>query len=1247
MARKVASGPVIPVNVITSSDIEENGGKYKLSGKVAIPVHGYPEASPGGPAGKVQGGARVAVYVVSADEVASGEYSIQGGSSQPVTEFAPATLRNQDDFIAIPVYVVSGTLGSGATPAISYFDFDAASVTFTPGMGQRAAPGPFDYAPIVQGDLDVSGGVDTITYARGTQIIGTFYNNWDASQGSISLWITPEWDGNDGLQHFLFAVSSTWALTKRTSDVIGFYSGATGWVDGPSTAAWTAGTTYHVVFSWDTKNSIDGTNYVRISVNDSHAFGGTSGPTIVNNTPQYIGALGTQSANAIIEGFTLYRRVLYDGTYGVDVGNGDEIAAIYASGSGKDPAEVTGSWDVVFALPTDQDGGAIATGTGHAWTHPYASNVPEDWHAMTAFASSGWFADYLLSANFNAADQGFTNGQELDTTGEGVQAGQLTAVEADGTLAISSNKLTFTAQSTPAWADLGAYSDAITRALGLTLLGTVNASATNKSGPALSWIDVQSTDIGNGVNERWLVYFESDGLVKLGQSTLGVFPIGVSYSAATDYPIAIVLGGFDSNGAPWYSGAAGTFTYGASMFIKIGATWSLLYSSALVNTATMYVAISNLTDTGTVDNLRVPDADLSAVLQPLAADTFTDTNGTLITAHTMDVGAGWGYLDTYTDTIDIQSNVAKRTGTTDRPIAVIDVGDADIFLTCQLTIGTYDTTARAAGVSFRATDEDNRWDFYVFADSNSASRGMYLDEIVATTQTTRASAAPVDSAGATTYRMSVRAGSTDIRAWRDGANALQYTGSAHQSVTKHGFWPGTTASPDYTIDSWACYALESGTFAAQFDDPRYQGKSSGAQKYLLQASFDASDQGYSNGQVVNTTAEGIETGNLTIVEVDGTLAISSNELAITGQSSPVWGDLGAYSDALTRALGLTLLTTIRSTTDTNAGPIVQLSTTQDPDPSATNRYFVGSAGNDNVLSIAEVGGGGLSIGTYAAATNYPVAIVLGGFDSNGQPWYSGAAGTYTYGAAMFIKVGGTWELLYRSASDATATMYAEFASYTAAGAVDNLRVPDADLSAVLAPLAADTFTDTNGVLLTAHTMDVGAGWSVGQEGANNLEIQGNTMRDDDASDDRAYANIDVSDADVFITAQVSFSAGSGSNAGLVARYVDTNNHWLLFTDTLGDNLDLFERTTGTYTKRATASVTFGASTYRLSMRLDSTDIRAWADGANALQYTSSSHQTETSHGARVATAPGDTPSLDNWACYALESATFATEFDAY
>ncbi|PIZ45089.1 hypothetical protein COY32_05630, partial [candidate division WWE3 bacterium CG_4_10_14_0_2_um_filter_41_14] len=147
-------------------------------------------------------------------------------------------------------------------------------------------------------------------------------------------------------------------------------------INASKSVAVTAGTTYLVVGRWDLDTTLDGTNYMSISVNDVASFGGTSWPFGIAATPTDFNVGGSsRTAPGIIEGLTIYRRPLFDGTYGIDVGNGDEINQIYNSGTGKDPTLVTGSWDVVFALPTNASTGALATGTGNAWSHPHASNL--------------------------------------------------------------------------------------------------------------------------------------------------------------------------------------------------------------------------------------------------------------------------------------------------------------------------------------------------------------------------------------------------------------------------------------------------------------------------------------------------------------------------------------------------------------------------------------------------------------------------------------------------------------------------------------------------------------------------------------------------------------------------------------------------------------------------------------------------------------------------------------------------------
>jgi len=269
----------------------------------------------------------------------------------------------------------------GGGKKIPTWRFNLSNITFTPYMDKRST-NVFATSPFLPGAWDGGTG-DNIRLSRDPSIHKGFYNLLDVYQGSFSFWITPEWDGNDGLRHNILNYGSVndILMYKDTSNDLLLYVGSQ--VVAVDTSTWTAGTTYYVLCRWDVKNTLDGTNYMCVSVNDTHTFGGTTTPfKPTPNSLNYIGSAASP-ANAIIEGLTVYRRPLYDGLYGVDAGNGDEINRIYAAGAGADPCLITGSWDVVFCLPTNSTAEALETGTGEAWSHPHISNLHEH----------GWFED--------------------------------------------------------------------------------------------------------------------------------------------------------------------------------------------------------------------------------------------------------------------------------------------------------------------------------------------------------------------------------------------------------------------------------------------------------------------------------------------------------------------------------------------------------------------------------------------------------------------------------------------------------------------------------------------------------------------------------------------------------------------------------------------------------------------------------------------------------------------------------------
>ncbi|MFA5828541.1 MAG: LamG-like jellyroll fold domain-containing protein [Candidatus Shapirobacteria bacterium] len=262
--------------------------------------------------------------------------------------------------------------------------------TFTPNIAKRnagtGATAPFAAGVLIQGDRWGDANGDSLAFPLGSQIAGNLYNQFDRKQGSITFWYTPEFNSDDDTSvHGLFAFSSDWNGIELVYDSrVGYKYFSLGVDEKYATKSQTlvAGATYLITARWSSDYNLDGTNYLSISVGDSHSYGGTSAPTIdATNSNIYIGkgiSGGIGVADGIIEGLTIYRRPLWDGAYGINAGNGDEIALIHGSGIGKDPATITGSWDVVFALPTNSSTGTLGLGTtatGEAWSHPHASNV--------------------------------------------------------------------------------------------------------------------------------------------------------------------------------------------------------------------------------------------------------------------------------------------------------------------------------------------------------------------------------------------------------------------------------------------------------------------------------------------------------------------------------------------------------------------------------------------------------------------------------------------------------------------------------------------------------------------------------------------------------------------------------------------------------------------------------------------------------------------------------------------------------
>lgn len=181
----------------------------------------------------------------------------------------------------------------------------------------------------------------------------------------------------------------------------------------------------------------------------------------------------------------------------------------------------------------------------------------------------------------------------------------------------------------------------------------------------------------------------------------------------------------------------------------------------------------------------------------IAADTFTDTNGTALADHTPDtdaVGTGWAVLS---GTWTISGNKAV-TATTGR--AVLEAGIADG--TATVTWSSVNS-ATSGGLCLRATD-DNNW-LRVYVDE-SANTVVLQKRVTGTVTTVNSAAVTGGITTNTNYVVAATLSGSSVIVYVDGVQYLSETVADHQAVTKHGLHQTSNA----TLDSYSFVSLETG-----------------------------------------------------------------------------------------------------------------------------------------------------------------------------------------------------------------------------------------------------------------------------------------------------------------------------------------------------------------------------------------------------------------------------------------------------
>lgn len=211
-------------------------------------------------------------------------------------------------------------------------------------------------------------------------------------------------------------------------------------------------------------------------------------------------------------------------------------------------------------------------------------------------------------------------------------------------------------------------------------------------------------------------------------------------------------------------------------------------------------------------------AEQFAARLALVLDSFTDTNGTLLPAHTPDFdlsGGGWLTIGTL-NSLQINGNLARAASSTNGELQgnVIETSASDVEVDVSMTLVNASVTYPTA-IILRYTDDANYLRVNIIPSSNT----VYLQEFVAGNLNTIKPTPYLTGTGfpglplATSNGMSltvrVRAEGSDVTI-QVGDRKLTYKDvTNHQTATKHGIFGGnrTAGTNSSKFDNFAVYAL--------------------------------------------------------------------------------------------------------------------------------------------------------------------------------------------------------------------------------------------------------------------------------------------------------------------------------------------------------------------------------------------------------------------------------------------------------
>jgi len=549
----------------------------------------------------------------------------------------------------------------------------------------------------------------------------------------------------------------------------------------------------------------------------------------------------------------------------------------------------------------------------------------------------------------------------------------------------------------------------------------------------------------------------------------------------------------------------------------------------------------------------------------LVSDTFTGGSGTLLTAHTPDINQT-GHAWTVTG--------GPPTPTIANGRAVTAAGGGHMQLTIDAGIADIDlATDYVAGsgpgmgaIAFRETDANN----LLALVTNQNVLQLYARQggnwgVLAS-----------QSIGAvtpgSTHRLQVHAVGSTVQGWWDGHQLFQVTTTIQQTATRHGLDWNTSYDPTSAYDNLFLQDARPTVATVNVSPSSVTMFAGGAQAMSAQAA-----------DATNAPIAGVaftwSTGDSTIATVAST---GAGTATVTGVAPGT--------------------TTLTATAPNGVAGSVTITVQSPPTVASVHvtptSISVSSVGNQPVGASATDGSGlpvnGLTFTWSVADTTIARVVPL---DATSATVYGVAAGSTTLTA-------------------------------TAPNGVSQT-VPVTVTGIPSTWLVSDTFTDTNGTLLTAHTPDInqtGHAWTV--TGGPPTPTIGNGRAGTTAGGGHMQLTIDAGIADIDLAADYLVGSGPGMGA-LVFRETDTNNLLALVTNQ--NVLQLYSRQGGAWgllASHSIAALTPG-STHRIEVRAVGSSVQGIWDNVVVLQATTTVQQTATRHGLDWNTSYDPTSAYDN------------------